>query len=236
MLKYIFVDLDDTIFDFHKAEKIAVSKTLEHFELPHTDDVIKRYHEINKAHWKMLEKGIINRSQVKIGRFESLVSEIADDPEKIDAKELAKYYEKCLSIGHYFIDGAEKFLKEASGKYKLYLVSNGTAAVQKGRIESSDISRYFERIFVSENIGFNKPSKEYFDVCFDEIKKCDKDFRKDQSVIIGDSLTSDISGGINAGIKTVWFNPNCKKINDDIIPDFEINNFDEFEDKVAENF
>ena len=90
----------------------------------------------------------------------------------------------------------------------MYLVTNGTLSVQKGRLKSANISRYFEDIFISEELGYNKPSIEYFDCCFSKIP----DFHKETAVIIGDSLTSDIQGGLNAEIRTIWFNPNHSKL------------------------
>ena len=98
----------------------------------------------------------------------------------------------------------------------MYRVTNVTLSVQKGRLKSSGISRYFEGIFISEELGYNKPGREYFDCCFSRIP----DFHKETAVIIGDSLTSDIQGGINAGIRTIWFNPSHEKTSE-IIPDHE---------------
>jgi 2-haloacid dehalogenase len=100
----------------------------------------------------------------------------------------------------------------------MYLVSNGTASIQRSRIASSDIERYFEGIFISEEVGYNKPDKAYFDVCFATIE----DFDPKQAVIVGDSLSSDIQGGKNAGITTVWFNPKHLENTTKITPDYEI--------------
>ena len=111
---------------------------------------------------------------------------------------------------------AEELLETLYGKYRMYLVTNGTLSVQKGRLKSSGISRYFEDIFISEELGYNKPGREYFDCCFSRIP----DFHKETAVIVGDSLTSDIQGGINAGIRTIWFNPSHEKTSE-IIPDHE---------------
>ena len=108
----------------------------------------------------------------------------------VPAKEAAHTYETLLAQGHYFIDGAEELLETLYGQYRMYLVTNGTLSVQKGRLKSSGISRYFESIFISEELGYNKPGREYFNCCFSRIP----DFHKETSVIVGDSLTSDIQG------------------------------------------
>ena len=134
-----------------------------------------------------------------------------------DASACARDYEHNLSIGHFFLPGAEEALEALQRKYRLFLVSNGTAAVQKGRMTSANLYRFFEQVFVSEEIGYNKPSKEYFDACFARIP----DFDREKAVIVGDSLTSDILGGKNAGITTVWVNPEHLPWGN-IQPDYEI--------------
>ena len=105
-----------------------------------------------------------------------------------------------------------------SKKYRLFLASNGTASVQKGRMTSANLYRFFEKSFVSQEIGHNKPSREYFEAAFAMIPG----FDKSKCLMVGDSLTSDIRGGINAGIKTCWVNPNHLPRRPDINPDFEI--------------
>ena len=118
-------------------------------------------------------------------------------------EQAAAAYESLLGIGHYFMEGAQELLLELRGRYRLYLVTNGTAAVQHGRLKSADLPKYFEDIFISEEIGFNKPDVRYFERCFERIP----DFKKKNAVIVGDSLSSDIQGGVNAGLRTVWFHP-----------------------------
>ena len=200
MIKNILFDLDDTLFDFHAAEKKAIKRTFETLGVPATEEVLKRYSQINSEYWKMLEKGLITRDGVKVGRFEKLFAETGY---RVSPEETAALYENNLSQGHIFIDGAENLLSFLYGKYRLYIVSNGSAKVQDGRIKSSGIAKYFENIFISQRVGFDKPNKEFFDACFSKIP----DFSSDETVIIGDSLSSDIKGGKNAGIKTKVFMP-----------------------------
>jgi 2-haloacid dehalogenase len=229
MIKNVLLDLDDTIFDFHKAEAIAVSKTLQNMKIEPTPEVIQRYSEINLSQWKRLELGEIDRGEVKVGRYRKLFKELGVDASAIAA---AKTYEGYLSIGHYFLPGAEDLLKTLSKNYRLYLVSNGTATVQKGRIGSSDIEQYFERIFISEIVGCNKPDVRFFEACFKEIP----DFKKSETIIIGDSLSSDIQGGKNAGIYTLWFNPKHLPVpeNQKLIPDAETDSLDKIEKLLLE--
>ena len=200
--------MDNTILDFTRAERVAASKALAAMGIQPTDELLKRYHEINEDQWRLFELG-----------------ELLFDEMGIDAspRETAKVYEGLLGIGHYFMDGAVELLETLSGEYRLYLATNGTSNVQKSRISSSDISKYFQGIYISEDVGYNKPDKRYFEACFKDIP----DFDPTETVMIGDSLTSDIKGGINAGIKTVWFNYEGKSRDDGIVPDYEIHSLDE---------
>ena len=215
MIEFLFLDLDDTILDFHKAERIALSGTIRSFGIEPTEEVLGRYHVINKWHWEQLELGTMTRAEVLVGRFAMLFEErkIPVDPEAV-----ARAYEKNLGIGHWFLPGAEEAVDTLSKKYRLFLASNGTASVQKGRMTSANLYRFFEKVFVSQEIGHNKPSKAYFDACFAAIP----DFDPEKAMIVGDSLSSDIQGGINAGIKTCWVNPAHAPAKEGIQPDYEI--------------
>lgn len=227
MIKNILFDLDDTLFDFHAAEKKAIKRTFETLGVPATEEILKRYSQINAEHWKMLEKGLITRDGVKVGRFEKLFAETGYG---VSPEKTAALYENNLSQGHIFIDGAENLLSFLYGKYRLYIVSNGSAKVQDGRIKSSGIAKYFENIFISQRVGFDKPNKEFFDACFSKIP----DFSSDETVIIGDSLSSDIKGGKNAGIKTVWFDPSGKESDGDVFPDFTVFSLSEIPALISE--
>ena len=215
MIEVLFLDLDDTILDFHKAERIAISKTIRDFGVEPTEAVLSRYHDINKWHWEQLELGNMTREEVLVGRFAKVFQEfgVAVNPVAV-----ARAYEKNLSIGHYFLPGAEEAVDALYKKYRLFLTSNGTASVQKGRMTSANLYRFFEKVFVSQEIGHNKPAKAYFDACFAQIPN----FDPEKAMIVGDSLSSDILGGINAGIKTCWVNPTHAAPKNGIKPDFEI--------------
>lgn len=222
MVDFLFLDLDDTILDFHKAEHIALGKTFRGFGLEPTEEVMARYSLINKAHWERLERKELTREEVLVGRFAVLFSEYGID---VDPTQCARTYENNLSIGHYFLPGAYEAVERLSKKYKLYLASNGTAKVQAGRLESANISHFFQEIFISQEIGANKPDIAYFNGCFAKIP----DFDVTKSMIVGDSLTSDILGGKNAGMKTCWVNPNGKFAPENIQPDYEIQSLSELE-------
>ena len=222
MIEFLFLDLDDTILDFHKAERLALGRTFRSFGLEPTEEVLTRYHLINKAHWERLERKELTREEVLVGRFAALFQEFGL---QVDPEACARGYEDNLSIGHYFLPGAYEAVESLSKKYKLYLASNGTAKVQAGRLNSANISHYFQKIFVSQEIGANKPDTLYFQRCFAEIPG----FDVTKAMMVGDSLTSDILGGIQAGMKTCWVNPLGKIAPENIHPDYEIKALSELE-------
>ena len=215
MFEYLFLDLDDTILDFHKAERLAISKTIREFGLEPTEEVLQRYHLINKWHWEQLELGKLTRAEVLENRFGVLFQEFGVAADKTAC---ARAYEYNLSQGHFFLPGAEEAVDRLSKKYRLFLASNGTASVQKGRMTSANLYRFFEQVFVSQELGHNKPSPEYFEAAFSRIPG----FDRSKCLMVGDSLTSDIRGGIRAGIKTCWVNPGHAPHPAEITPDYQI--------------
>lgn len=221
MIKYVFLDIDDTLLDFGKAEAAAIKKTFERIGIPATDAVIKRYSEINDSQWALLERGELTREQVLVRRFDILFDELG--VRDVPSEMAQASYEYLLGIGHYFVDGAPEMLEVLKDKYELYVVSNGTAFVQDRRIKSAGIAPCFKDIFISERLGADKPTKEFFDAVFSKIDG----FEKDRAVIVGDRLTSDILGGINAGIRACWFNPKNLPANPDIPADYEIHSLSE---------
>ena len=224
-IAYLFLDLDDTILDFRKAERTALSKTLEAFGLEPEEEILHRYHLVNKAHWEMLERGELTRAQVLVNRFAVLFREFGLE---VDAPACAKVYEKNLSRGHAFLPGALEAVQKLRGKYRLFLASNGTASVQHSRLAGADLYRYFEQVFISQEIGFDKPSGDFFRICFSRIPG----FDPRRAVMMGDSLTSDIQGGINSGLTTVWVNPG-HKIPEKIRPDYEIESLTQLEELLG---
>ncbi len=222
MITSVFLDLDDTILDFHKAERIALSKTLRRFGVEPSQAVLDRYHVINIQHWQALERGELTREQVLTGRFEALFQELGH---QVDAEAVMQSYESNLSIGHYFLPGAQEAVERLSKSYRLFLASNGTASVQHSRLTSAGLYPYFEKVFISQEVGCNKPSKAYFERCFSLIPG----FEAEKAIMVGDSLTSDILGGQRSGLKTCWVNPSHVPAPADIRPDYEIESLPQLE-------
>ena len=222
MIKFLLIDLDETILDFHKAEQIGLENTFRHYGIEPTEETVSLYLQINAAHWRALEQGKMTRKQVNEGRFTQLFSQLGKE---VDGAQCAAYYLHQLSLTHDYLPGAEEAVKSLSKKYRLFVASNGNAKVQGPRMEKSGLHAYIEQTFVSEALGENKPSKAYFDICFSRIDG----FDPAQAIMVGDSLTSDIQGGINAGIRTCWFNPAGKPNQTAIRPDYEIRALSELE-------
>lgn len=217
--KAVFFDLDATLLDFHRSESEALSKTLLNHDITPNTEMICYYSRVNDSQWKLLEKGEITREKVLTRRFEIFFDGIGV---KADPKEIRREYEYNLSQSAFYMENAEELLTELKDIYRLFVVSNGTAKVQDGRIAKSGIDKYFEKIFISEKIGYNKPDKRFFEYCFASLPDLDPD----DTVIVGDSLSSDIKGGKNAGIKTVWYNPHIQEPPQDLIPDYQVTDLD----------
>lgn len=222
MIKFLFIDLDDTILDFQKAERIGLENTFRYYGIEPTKENIALYLQINAARWRALEQGKMTRKQVNEGRFTELFRQLGKE---VDGAQCAAYYLHQLSLTHDYLPGAEEAVASLAKEYRLYIASNGNSAVQGPRMAASGLNAYVEKVFVSEALGQNKPSKAYFDLCFAQIP----DFDPNQAIMVGDSLTSDIQGGINAGIRTCWVNTFKKVNNTSIRPDHEIESLGQLE-------
>ena len=214
-MEFLFLDLDDTILDFAQAERVALSRTLADFGVEPTGERIGLYSSINKDCWKRMERGELTKAQLRTVRFAEFFAAIGIDA---DVEAVAEAYVINLSRGHWFLPGAEAAVERLSKKYRLFLASNGMAEVQKGRMTSANLYRYLEQSFISEEMGAAKPARAYFDAAFARIEG----FDPARAMMVGDSLSSDILGGINAGIRTCWVNPGNKMRREDIVPDYEI--------------
>lgn len=225
-IRAIFFDLDDTILDFGRAEASALRRVLTEEGIPAGDAVLARYHDINAAQWVLLEEGKITRPQVLIRRFDLLFNElgVTGDPEAV-----CERYEEYLAGEAWFVPGAEALLEALAPRYNLYIASNGTAAVQHRRLAAAGIGKYVQKVFVSQEVGADKPSPAFFDACFAAIPG----LPRQEALMVGDSLTSDIRGGRNAGMAACWFNPQKKPGRKDIRPDFEIHSLEELPQLLA---
>ena len=226
MYKYILFDADNTLLDFDKAEEISISNTFNFFGIDLS--LSKRFSEINSSLWKLFEIGGIEREEIKTKRFQILLDEIG--LRSTSAKEMSEKYLYELSCSSYSYEGAVELCDKlaAMGK-KLYIITNGHTVTQTKRLKNADFINHIVKSFISEQIGYQKPNKEYFDYVLRDINAL-----KNECIIIGDSLSSDIKGGINSEISTCWFNPDGKANTSDIIPTYTVNTFDQIIDIFKE--
>ncbi|MCX7711138.1 MAG: YjjG family noncanonical pyrimidine nucleotidase [Clostridia bacterium] len=202
-MKYevILLDADGTLFDFEMAESHALEKLFEYYKFSESYDILtEKYKKINIQLWKDLELGKITSKELKIQRFRRLFSECSLDA---DFCEVSSAYVNFLSEGTFLLEGAEELCKYLSGKYRLVIITNGIKEVQYARLENSLINRYIQHLIVSEEANSQKPDKGIFEYTFKKIQHTEKN----STLILGDSLSSDIQGGINFGIDTCWYNP-----------------------------
>lgn len=219
----VLLDADETVYDFLLAEKTAVSRTLAEFGVDPTDETVALYSAINLRCWKALERGELSRERLKSHRFRLLFEQIG--AAEVDFNAVNDSYLKNLAECGFMLPGATEFVKKLHEEYdvKIYLATNGLTVPQTGRYVRSGIDRYVDGIYISEQIGASKPDKAYFDYIFSDLGVTDKS----RVIILGDSLTSDMQGGRNAGVTTCRYlrgaepdgNPLC---------DYEIQTYDEF--------
>lgn len=211
----IFFDIDDTLFDFGKTEQNALHKAFSDFGLPSgVQDYRPRYKEISKVLWEDLEQGRTTIAKLGVERFRRLFVEYNLE---IDAERFNRIYLEYLGEGSHLVPGAFEVCSSLKG-CRLAVITNGFGQVQKSRIAGSPLSQAFEEIIISEEAGYQKPDKGIFDFAFSKLQIT----KKERVLMVGDSLTSDIQGGINYGIDTCWFNPNYKDNNIGIKPTYEI--------------
>lgn len=208
--KLILFDADETLFDFKKSEQYAFMESLDDFKIDFDkEECIKVYHEINTMIWKEFEEGKITSDKLKVERFNRLFKKIGASK---NAEEFSKAYMKHLSEASFIYEEAFDILDYLKDKYRLAIITNGLLDVQHKRIRESKIGHYFESVIISDEIKIAKPSAEIFDYTLKKLNFKDKT----KVLMIGDSLSSDIKGGINAQIDTCWLNVGNKKAPEDM--------------------
>ena len=213
-------DLDGTLLDFASAERQGFFAVMGKYGIPCDINVYERYSAINDSLWKAFERKEISKEEIGTKRYEILFDEMGITA---DAEQVGRDYKELLAGMGILYDGAIELCERLIGKgILLYAVTNGTAHIQAKRMAVSGLDKIFIKTFVSEEIGCQKPDKEYFDFVFENIEEKDKS----RILIIGDSPTSDIKGGINAGIDTCYF---ADKPNPDINPTYVAGSYEEIE-------
>lgn len=202
---YLLFDADNTLFDFTAAERYAFRRTCEENGLPWSEENYATYKRINADLWAEFDRGLCEKSFVVVERFRQLLQHLGMEG---DAEACMRVQESSLAECSMLIDGAEELCRRLSETHKLYLVTNAVAAVQHSRLAKATIKQYLTDAFVSEDAGAAKPHTAYFDYVFSHIDG----ITKDNCIVIGDSLTSDIKGANNYGLPCVWYNPEGKPL------------------------
>lgn len=218
----LLIDADDTILDFNRSEYEAVVKLAKDYSLGDGHAIALEFKRINRRMWDMFETGQITREQIFYTRFYELFDEFGIKGK--DVTEIGDAYRENVARSTCVIRGAKACLKRLSEEHDLYCVTNGVTRTQKMRLKNTRLYKYFLKLFISQEIGLQKPNRDFFDYVLSDIGKTDKE----DVYIVGDSLSSDIQGGINAGIKTILFNRENKSITD-VVPDYEVKNYRELE-------
>lgn len=216
-IKVILWDIDGTILNFDASERAGIRKCFEQFHLGIcTDEMLKDYAQINTKYWQKLERGEMEKEEILTGRFAEFFAKYHLATSVV--KEFNDAYQASLGDVICFEEGAKELILEYKGKYKQYAASNGTALAQQKKLKKSGLAEVLEGAFISDLIGSEKPMQGFFDAVFAEVGS----YKKEEILIVGDSLTSDIRGGKNAGIVTCWYNPKKKSNTSDIVPDYEV--------------
>lgn len=218
--KTLLFDVDDTLLDFQLTEKKALQALFQEEQLVLTDEIETMYKKINSQLWRDFELGKIAKETVTDTRFSSLFAQLN---RQVDGKKMGEQYRYHLSQGHDLLGNSKEIIARLKPDYDLYIVTNGVAKTQYQRLNDSELTTFFDGIFVSEEVGYQKPMKEYFDYVFEQIPN----FEREKAMIIGDSLVSDIQGGNWAKIQTLWLNPSKQQASSDIQPTYEISRLDD---------
>lgn len=208
MYKILLVDIDNTLLDFTKAERMALIPILKKYNLL-TEENIKLYSNINIKYWKMLERSEITKDEVITKRWIEFFSHFMIE---VDPNDINKDYFLNLAEGAYFMEGAIEFLNKAKQYFRIYAVTNGRTFIQKRRIQKCGLDKFLDGIYISDEIGYHKPDKAFFDYVLTDLGITNKR----EVIMLGDSLTSDIQGAINANLDYVWFD--FSKSNQEVMP------------------
>ena len=222
----LLFDADHTLFDFEHASRHAFKDLMHHLGLEHVERAYEIYHPINQMAWRRFELGEINTAELRVLRFHDFFESIGV---REDALESNAFYLKQIVQHTKLYDTTLDLLEQLKPDYKMLIITNGLKEVQRARITKLGLDHFFEHIIVSDEIGHTKPAIAYFDHVFHKINYPDKD----EVLVIGDSLRSDIQGGYNYGIDTCWYNPESLKNTTSLCPKYTVKTHQEIADILS---
>lgn len=228
MIKVLLWDLDNTLLDFPTAEREAIQGSFAAFGLgPCPEDMVARYSLLNAGYWKRLEQGEITKEQLLPERFQVFFAQ-----EGIDFTDYAAFnadYQRRLGDVVAFQDHSDQLLWDLRGQVKQYLVTNGSKVTQERKLARSGLGELLDGVFISEEVGGEKPSLDFFTPVLAAIGPYDKE----ELLLIGDSLTSDMAGGNRAGIPCCWYNPKGEPIPEHLTIRYDIRDLNEIRGILA---
>lgn len=214
--KTLLFDIDDTLLDFNANENQALARLFASLGIKLTSESQASYKQFNQSLWKRLELGELSYEDLIANRFISFFKQYFD---LTVGPELNQRYLGYLAEGHQEVFGAKRLLRDLQlAGHELYVVTNGVKVVQEKRLTDAQLKPFFKGIYISEEVGYQKPNKKFFQNVFADIGDVDLN----TTAIIGDSLSSDIKGGINSGISSIWFNPQKQQLPDKFQPDYQV--------------
>lgn len=218
----LLFDLDDTIFDFSAAETNAIKKVFDYLNLSLTSEVHQKYSAFNKELWDRIDQGLLTRDQMQEKRFPEFFKKEYGLTITHNSN-LIKIYQDGLASSHVLLPHAYETIKKLHHNgYYLAIISNGILHVQVKKLTDASLISCFNDLFTSREIGYMKPSKKFFNYVFQHTTCNDQN-----TIVIGDSLVTDIFGAINVGLDSVWYNRYKKENKTNILPTFEINDLSE---------
>lgn len=222
----LLFDIDDTLLNFQAAEKQALEGLFKELKLPLTSATYDFYHAENLALWQQFELGKISKPKLLVKRFATLFARLGIHD--IDGQKMEERYRYYLGQGHEPMPQAPEVLDDLSADHDLYVVTNGVAKTQRKRLAAAHFDHYFKNVFISELVGAQKPSKAFFQRVTADISP----YQPTQTIVIGDSLTSDIKGAASFGLDSVWYNPAHQSNQTGIRPTYEIDQLEKLEQIV----
>ena len=217
---YLLFDADNTLFDFDQAERNAHLLLCRAHGLAFSEEGYQLYHKCNADLWRDFDRGLCTKEYLLVERFRRY---LAITGERADPEALNRDHLRALGEGAMLLPGAEELCRVLSRDHRLYLLTNAVASVQKTRFANSAIAPYFQGVFISEEVGVGKPDPAYFDYVFHAVPG----LARDNALVIGDSLSSDIQGANNAGLPCCWFNPKGQPRPQGLRIDYEIRALEE---------
>ena len=220
MIKTILLDVDNTLIDFNKSAEWSIRKCFEEYGLEFTDAVLPTFHMINDELWRKIEQGTITKPQLHKIRWQTVFDTLGIEE---DGEEFEKKFVEYVPQAGIPVEGAKDLLEYLSSKYLICFASNSSKGQQDIKLTKADMMKYVKHLFISDEIGVAKPAKEFFEACMEKLNG----ISKEEVILIGDSLTADIAGGVNFGIKTIWFNFKQEKIPENLKADYIVHKLSE---------